>query len=380
MYSFSNKVMTLKAGSRLYIPNGFEQDGITPKFNVVVTTSDLNSSTSAGTTRVGFYASKHSTLWYQQTSLLCSGDTDTISGSAHIWYDTNTNIIKYWNGSAYENNEFSLPFCLVTMASDGIASIDQIFNGFGYIGLTAFVLPGVKVTLPDGLNDDGTFKSQIRTITSVEVSNNIHYNYSSGNFRGAFVITPTYAGRSYKYMTCSSRYTIPPITNGYILSENKTFQTDSSGNITSNLTTGTRFCCLVDYTCTDGVVTKWEPHFIDAVANSNMSNISSAGRSFISGMGMPSTKYENWTLGASGSTYTAPANGYMLLRRVSTSAGQYVVGMDTTKNNYYDICWASATGQNLCAIVPCLKGAIIQFEYAAPTAVQFRFIYAEGEN
>lgn len=95
---------------------------------------------------------------------------------------------------------------------------------------------------------------------------------------------------------------------------------------------------------------------------------------------MPSGRYIDLTLGASGSTYTAPANGYMTLRRTSTGVGQYVVGRDTNKSGYYDRCWSSKTGQNLCAIVPCLKGTIIRFDYSAPTAVQFRFIYAEGDQ
>ena len=266
-----------------------------------------------------------------------------------------------------------MPIGIVTVSGGAISSIDQIFNGFGYIGSTSFVLPGVKVTLPDGLNDNGTFKNQIRTVTSLEVSNNIHYN-NTGIFRGSVIISPTYAGRSWKYMTCSSPYTIPPTTNGFILSENKTFQTNSSGNIISNLTTGNRISCLVDYTCNDGVVTEWKPHFIDSVANSNMSNISSAGKSFIAGMSMPSSNYIELTLGASGASYTAPANGWFSFycgsvcdsrfRSHGGNFGNTALGKSGFANNNK---------------IEVLKGDSVILNYSTSSDSHLFFFYAEGE-
>ena len=38
----NNGTLTLKAGSKVYVPNGFESDGTTPKFDVITTTSDLS--------------------------------------------------------------------------------------------------------------------------------------------------------------------------------------------------------------------------------------------------------------------------------------------------------------------------------------------------
>jgi hypothetical protein len=38
----ANGVLTLKAGSKVYVPNGFEQDGTTPKFDVVTIENDLS--------------------------------------------------------------------------------------------------------------------------------------------------------------------------------------------------------------------------------------------------------------------------------------------------------------------------------------------------
>lgn len=37
----NNGILTLKAGSKIYVPNGFEQDGITKKFITVTVSNDL---------------------------------------------------------------------------------------------------------------------------------------------------------------------------------------------------------------------------------------------------------------------------------------------------------------------------------------------------
>ena len=52
-----------------------------------------------------------------------------------------------------------LPIAIVSSrgVDDKFASIDQVFNGFGYIGSTVFALPGVKVQIPNGRNEDGTY-------------------------------------------------------------------------------------------------------------------------------------------------------------------------------------------------------------------------------
>lgn len=48
-------------------------------------------------------------------------------------------------------------------------------------------------------------------------------------------------------------------------------------------------------------------------ANTNLSNVTATGSSTAAGWAMPSTTYTDLTLGASGATYTAPANGYFTI-------------------------------------------------------------------
>jgi hypothetical protein len=109
----------------------------------------------------------------------------------------------------------------------------------------------------------------------------------------------------------------------------------------------------------------------------DLTNITNTGKSLISGLGMPSGKVVDLTLGASGTTYTAPANGYVVLKKNSTAANQ-VVELYTGVNSRSV---ASANGQTLCVCAPVQKGFnfILNYSLAGETAV-FKFVYAEGEN
>lgn len=112
----------------------------------------------------------------------------------------------------------------------------------------------------------------------------------------------------------------------------------------------------------------------------NASNLNAQGRSYVSGLGMLSSKYVDLTLGASGSTYTAPANGYYSLDKQSTSNisqiwisnNVWIDGRSGRQNNSY-IQFVTP---------PCQKGDIITVWYAdiKPTSGLFRFVYAEGSK
>lgn len=81
------------------------------------------------------------------------------------YYNTITKKCEYYNGSTW--SEISLPIAIVTRGADGFTSIDQVFNGFGYIGSTVFALPGVKGLVPNGRNADGTLKNTEYTVPNV---------------------------------------------------------------------------------------------------------------------------------------------------------------------------------------------------------------------
>ena len=97
-----------------------------------------------------------------------------------------------------------------------------------------------------------------------------------------------------------------------------------------------------------------------------------------SGAGMPSDKYIDLTLGASGSTYIAPANGYIYLRcHAQGGIGWFnlyaVYGVST------NIPYAANSG-GMAGSIPIIKGQKFGVRYGNIGVDTFSFIYAEGSK
>ena len=144
-------VFKLKQGSVLYFPNGSVYDKI-------VTTQDyaLENGTFAGQLMVIFR--KTGQLDFSSPDNFFSGETATqpVSG---IFYNTTTNKIDYISSNTPQGRTYSFPIAKISVSAGVVTSIDQVFNGFGYIGSTVFVLPGVKAFGPNGKNSNGSAKS-----------------------------------------------------------------------------------------------------------------------------------------------------------------------------------------------------------------------------
>ena len=188
----NNGTLTLKAGSKVYIPNGFEQDGTTPKFDVVVTESDRVYGGGWGNNQssiLQFYDQGLSGLYKEG---FFSGATAPTAYQFMMWYDTVNNLIKFTMdyGSTWSITHYSFPLCIMYIGEYDytITSIDQVFNGFGYIGSTVFALPGVKGLIPNGRNADGTLKNtetitnNVLTYTNTDTSTGNYYIQLRGNF------------------------------------------------------------------------------------------------------------------------------------------------------------------------------------------------------
>lgn len=94
-----------------------------------------------------------------------------------------------------------------------------------------------------------------------------------------------------------------------------------------------------------------------------------------SGIGFPSANYDDLELGASGTTYTAPANGYVAIGGVTTAAGGYFEMSQGAPNFTFQ---GSANAVYGRGILPVRKGNFTA-GYNAINIHYFRFIYAEGE-
>lgn len=102
-----------------------------------------------------------------------------------------------------------------------------------------------------------------------------------------------------------------------------------------------------------------------------------------SSWGFPSNRYIDLELGASGSTYTAPAKGYFAIHCQNKSATDWTVIFQVNKL-YGNACGRYFQGASALTMVPCLKNDTISLYYDGTLNTSspywFRFIYAEGSN
>lgn len=100
---------------------------------------------------------------------------------------------------------------------------------------------------------------------------------------------------------------------------------------------------------------------------------------YMAHMAMPSNKYIDLTLGANGSKYTAPANGYFQLTKATTNTPQ-AIALWNSSVQAFGIRTSPPPEQNAACFIPAKKGDICSVSYTATgDTLTFRFYYAEGE-
>ena len=162
--------LTLKAGSKVYVPNGV---GV---FDAVTLESDITATRTDNQPCVVYYTN-NATLSVFPSVLVYSGSTAPTASQYMLWYDTTNNQVKFTSdtGSTWTGGN-SLPIAVVSTDGTQISAIKQVFNGLGYVGATVFALPGVKGLIPNGKNADGTLKSISFTLDSVVISSDLFNN------------------------------------------------------------------------------------------------------------------------------------------------------------------------------------------------------------
>ena len=99
----------------------------------------------------------------------------------------------------------------------------------------------------------------------------------------------------------------------------------------------------------------------------------------IASYGMPSNKYIDLTLGASGTTYTASANGYFMFGKRCSANNQYLGTYGDSLYSRHEV-WGQNGNYCSTGIIPVKKGQAVKVTYSAGGGDGFaRFIYAEGE-
>ena len=333
----NNGTLTLKAGSKVYVPNG------AGKFDEVVISADTGAALSGTDKYVICLQSNRKNIAYYAKAKTLSGSTAPTTNYT-MWYDTTNNIIKT-TGSTSTGIVFtgcSFPLAAVTVTDGKVTSIDQVFNGFGYIGSTVFALPNVKGLIPNGRNEDGTLRNIEFTISKVLTYTNIVTAELD------IMLTQT------------------------SLFDSAIRKHDVESNFVYNTSTGGKefVCSAGSYTRTSGVISNFSPKL----------PFRAVDYSEASGLSMPSNKYIDLTLGASGSTYTAPANGWFICSKQSAASTQYLT-INNATTNVTSVSWVPAASSNTAVFCPARKGDIVRVSYSLSGVTNlFRFIYAEGEN
>ena len=108
-------------------------------------------------------------------------------------------------------------------------------------------------------------------------------------------------------------------------------------------------------------------------------NFTSTGKNAIAHMSMPSSKYDDLTLGASGATYTAPADGWLFLNKIQGTANTRIEMYNQSSTQRTLCIGSSSTGQWIYGSIQAKKDDVIEVVYSVTGSTNaFKFIYAQG--
>lgn len=337
-----NGTLTLKAGSKVHIANGNLDE-------IDTTTADI-SVTQA-------YGGQYMVIRNSATSLYMGRIESSLSGtianrpsstpnSTGFYFATDENKM-YLTGNGgttwYSGSTFTLPLAIVTVSGGAISSIDQVFNGFGYIGSTVFALSGIKGLAPNGRNADGTLKNISFTVSSVRTN-----TLGSSTFDKRVL----YLGVSSAYGFSAALEYLPD---------------------TNTFTNAGQYVIVGWGAASSGVITNLEFKTV-------FHAVDYGDTEYIAHQAMPSDRYIDLssTTITDGMTLTAPADGYYSLYRVSSAAGQ-MIGFINSNTGVATRVFSGDTSETLGVFIPVSKGQTIVVRNSAGGSVTyFRFIYTNS--
>lgn len=109
-------------------------------------------------------------------------------------------------------------------------------------------------------------------------------------------------------------------------------------------------------------------------ADTDLSNLTSAGKEVAAKASMPSSRREDITVGANGANYTAPATGTFHVTGTASSASGFVIIYGRDRNGMT----ANSGRYGIAASCSCAKGEMVQVYYGNMSDVNLVFFYAEG--
>ena len=377
----SDGTLTVKAGSKVWYPNGKRSGNnvfgsVTLREDKVLTTDDTEGESFVFVSLTGMGVNLALTS-------KCSSGPSAPSGadSGSRWYDTANNFIRALNddGSTSGANAQSFPIAIIERSGGKITAINQVFNGFGYIGQVLFALPGVEGLSPNGRNEDGSLKNELMVLDHV-VTRAFTWNCADGQY--VFLGISQENGDDFALISTSTpgkykQQSTPPALDRYItwhrLDENKLYRTEALSD-TPNWVSMRGFAVGPVFNTGDGTnVSAW--NIARPVAAVDMSNTS-----YIAKMAMPSNRYVDLTLGASGATYTAPANGYFCIHANGNGNNNWIEMANNSAAGFARGVYGTE-GWEFKNAIEAKSGdiVIIRYNNINKPAI-FRFIFAEGDK
>lgn len=211
-YTLENGTLTIKAGSVVIVPYGTEnlsatypvgKTFINDNFKVYDTqysdgkffvwaelVSDIVVSPTTTGTLTRFTTLNLTTNTVSSVIQTESGTASTTQSYTYNYtgyYNTSTNLVGYTNNSTTVtySDVRSLPF--MSVVADGTymyGSIQQVFNGFGYIGHTVWTDKNIKVIIPNGRNEDGSLNNIEFTTSTLSTKTYVPGNIATNVYFG----------------------------------------------------------------------------------------------------------------------------------------------------------------------------------------------------
>ncbi len=238
----------------------------------------------------------------------------------------------------------------------------------------------LKVLIPNGLNPDGTLKNIEFTKEEIKEDN---INFDTIRKNEPYYIYITEDGNAQYTTRLNDCYVLPSGTTKasriiYNIPENKFYFT-AVGTINWQ---EKKLAIIGTFIVTSTNEIKLNPF-------QPINLLKQTDKSQISGWALPSNKYITLNLGASGSTYTAPANGWFAcnfsLSQSNASDSMWIKLFNKSAANLGDMKWiTNRTQGEYIGVIPVKQGDVISIEYQASSVYVasweygLRFVYAEG--
>lgn len=306
---------------------------------------------------------------------ISSGTTAPTETNTQYWFDTNNNLVKEYGNKAFTGKICSFPLGIGTIgANDTWTEISQVFNGMGYIGSTVWVDKGVKGLIPNGRNTSESLINE--KVTTGKLVMQTIGSFTEPNARLAYLPVELWDSHL-DYVPKSIIYeqnAKPQITNSnyrwYDTINNKWYVFDISASISQYA----QFLELAGMSYTNGKITSFTPKLpFRALDYSDKTKVTS--------WSFPSDKYIDLPLGASNTTYIAPADGYITIV-YNKGAASFAQASIILKNGNQDGLSSRSHSSvfNAMVFMPVYKGQTYTVMYQGEGLGRFRFYYTVGSE